>query len=137
MKNEDKKDRGFKLGDISPLAGLATGEGLTGTVLGGLAPMAIRKLMDRGKDEEEEMVAVKKGPGMKSGGKVGSSCMKRGGKVGGVMKGGDMPFFASKSKEKMASKRKPARSPKTSYASGGMVRGDGCAMRGKTKGKSC
>lgn len=134
---EDKKDRGFKLGDISPLAGLATGEGLTGTVLGGLAPMAIRKLMDRGKDEEEEMVAVKKGPGMKSGGKVGSSCMKRGGKVGGVMKGGDMPFFASKSKEKMASKRKPARSPKTNYASGGMVRGDGCAMRGKTKGKNC
>jgi hypothetical protein len=134
---EGKKDRGFKLGDISPLAGLATGEGLTGTVLGGLAPMAIRKLMDRGKDEEEEMVAVKKGPGMKSGGKVGSSCMKRGGKVGGVMKGGDMPFFASKSKEKMASKRKPARSPKTNYASGGMVRGDGCAMRGKTKGKNC
>jgi hypothetical protein len=77
--------------------------------------------------EEEE----KKGPGMKSGGKVGSSCMKSGGKVGG-----DMPFFASKAKDKMASKKKPARKPKTNYASGGMVKGDGCVMRGKTKGKN-
>ena len=136
---EGKKDRGFVMGDISPLAGIATGRGLTSN----LNPMRLAanlrdgNMRGMGKDEEEEMVAVKKGPGMKSGGKVGSSCMKRGGKVGGVMKGGDMPFFASKSKEKMASKRKPARSPKTNYASGGMVRGDGCAMRGKTKGKSC
>ena len=75
-------------------------------------------------------------PGMKSGGKVGSSCMKSGGKVGGAMKGGDMPFFASKAKDKMASKKKPSRKPKTNYASGGMVKGDGCAMRGKTKGKN-
>jgi hypothetical protein len=70
--------------------------------------------------EEEE----KKGPGMKSGGKVGSSCMKSGGKVGGAMKGGDMPFFASKAKDKMASKKKPARKPMTNYASGGMVKAD-------------
>lgn len=62
--------------------------------------------------------------------------MKSGGKVGGAMKGGDMPFFASKAKDKMASKNKPSRKPKTNYASGGMVKGDGCAMRGKTKGKN-
>jgi len=62
--------------------------------------------------------------------------MKSGGKVGGAMKGGDMPFFASKAKDKMASKKKPSRKPKTNYASGGMVKGDGCAMRGKTKGKN-
>ena len=49
--------------------------------------------------------------GMKKGGKVGSSCMKKGGSV--------------KSK------------PMAKYASGGMVRADGCAMRGKTKGKNC
>lgn len=136
---EGKKDRGFVLGDISPLAGVLGGVGLTSN----LNPMRlVANLRDgnmrgMGKDEEEEMVAVKKGPGMKSGGKVGSSCMKRGGKVGGVMKGGDMPFFASKSKEKMASKRKPSRSPKTSYASGGMVKADGCAMKGKTRGREC
>lgn len=49
--------------------------------------------------------------GMKKGGKVGSSCMKKGGSV--------------KSK------------PMAKYASGGMVKADGCAMRGKTKGKNC
>ena len=125
---EGKKDRSFVMGDISPLAGIATGRGLTSN----FNPMRLAanlrdgNMRGMGRDEEEEMVAVKKGPGMKSGGKVG-----------GVMKGGDMPFFASKSKEKMASKRKPARSPKTSYASGGMVKADGCAMRGKTRGKMC
>jgi len=75
--------------------------------------------------------------GMKSGGKVGSSCMKSGGKVGGAMKGGDMPFFASKAKDKMASKKKPARKPMTKYASGGMVKADGMAMKGKTRGREC
>lgn len=49
--------------------------------------------------------------GMKKGGKVGSSCMKKGGAV--------------KSK------------PMAKYASGGMVKADGCAVRGKTKGKNC
>jgi len=63
--------------------------------------------------------------------------MKNGGKVGGAMKGGDMPFFASKAKDKMASKKKPSRKPMTKYASGGMVKADGMAMRGKTKGKNC
>jgi hypothetical protein len=129
MEAEGKKSRGFKMGDISPLAGLVTGEGLTSGLLGGGVPALLGRLGRR--DEEEEMAATKKAPGMKRGGKVGSSCMKRGGDVGG-----DMPFFASKAKDKMASKKKPARKPKTSYASGGSVRGDGCAMRGKTKGKS-
>lgn len=125
---EGKKDRGLVLGDISPLAGIISGEGLASN----FNPMRLAanlrdgNMRGMGRDEEEEVVAVKKGPGM-----------KRGGKVGGVMKGGDMPFFASKSKEKMASKRKPSRSPKTSYASGGSVRADGCAMRGKTRGKMC
>lgn len=125
---EGKKGRGMVMGDFSPLAGAVTGEGITSNLF---TPRLMANLRDEnmrgmGKGEEEEMVAVKKGPGM-----------KRGGKVGGVMKGGDMPFFASKSKEKMASKRKPARSPKTSYASGGMVKADGCAVRGKTRGKMC
>ena len=137
---EGKKDRGFVLGDISPLAGIATGRGLTSN----LNPMRLAANLKSGNmrgmggdEEEEEAVAVKKGPGMKSGGKVGSSCMKSGGKVGGAMKGGDMPFFASKAKDKMASKKKPARKPMTNYASGGMVKADGCAMKGKTRGREC
>jgi hypothetical protein len=119
---EGKKDRGFVLGDISPLAGLVSGEGITSN----LSPIRLMQNLKSGNmrgmpgEEEEEVVAVKKGPGMKRGGKVG----------------GDMPFFASKAKDKMASKKKPARKPKTNYASGGMVKGDGCVMRGKTKGKN-
>jgi hypothetical protein len=106
---EGKKDRGM-------------GQVLPEMMFMGAIPAAMR-LMERNngrevvEDAEKATAASSKPTGMKSGGKVGSSCMKRGGKV--------------------ASKRKPARSPKTSYASGGMVRGDGCAMRGKTKGKSC
>jgi hypothetical protein len=123
---EGKKDRGFVLGDISPLAGMISGEGLASNLnpIRLMANLKSGNMRGMGGDEEEEMVAVKKGPGM-----------KRGGKVGGVMKGGDMPFFASKAGDRMAPKKKPARKPKTSYASGGMVKGDGCAMRGKTRGK--
>lgn len=134
MEDKAKKGRGLVLGDISPLAGIITGEGITSN----LNPMRLMQNIKSGNmrgmgDDEEE----KKSTGMKSGGKVGSSCMKRGGKVGGVMKDGDMPFFASKAKDKMASKAKPARKPRTNYASGGSVRGDGMAMKGKTRGKEC
>jgi hypothetical protein len=124
---EGKKDRGLKMGDFSPLAGAITGEGITSNLFTPrlMANLKSGNMRGMGGDEEEEMMAVKKGPGMKSGGKVG-----------GAMKGGDMPFFASKAKDKMASKKKPARKPKTNYASGGMVKGDGCVMRGKTKGKN-
>ncbi len=129
MEDEAKKSRGFKLGDISPLAGLVTGEGLTGNVLGGILPMAIRNQMDRKNRGEEDKAMDEKA--MKPTG------MKRGGKVGGVMKGGDMPFFASKAKDKMASKAKPARKPMTNYKAGGSVRGDGMATKGKTRGREC
>jgi hypothetical protein len=123
MEDEGKKSRGFKLGDISPLAGLVTGEGLTSGLLGGV-PALLSRLGRKG--DEEEVVAAAKGPGM-----------KRGGKVGGVMKGGDMPFFASKAGDRMAPKKKPARKPKTNYKAGGTVRGDGMATRGKTRGREC
>jgi hypothetical protein len=90
MADEGKKDRGFKLGDVSPLAGLITGEGLTSSLMGGIPALLGR--VRRG-DEEEEVVAAKKGPGMKKGGRVG-------------------------------------------YKAGGVVRGNGCAIRGKTKGRN-
>ena len=124
MEDEGKKSRGFKLGDISPLAGMITGEGLTSGLLGGV-PALLNRLGRKGSDDEEVVVAAK-GPGM-----------KRGGKVGGVMKGGDMPFFASKAGDRMAPKKKPARKPKTNYKAGGTVRGDGMATRGKTRGREC
>lgn len=91
----DGKDRGFKLGDISPLAGLVTGEGLTGKLLGGVLPMAMRGRFGDGEDDKEE--GVKK-PGMKHGGAVKK--MAKGGSVSSASK-----------------------------------RADGCAQRGKTRGK--
>lgn len=126
---EGKKDRGM-------------GQVLPEMMFMGALPAAMR-LMERNngrevvEDAEKATAASSKPTGMKSGGKVGSSCMKSGGKVGGAMKGGDMPFFASKAKDKMASKKKPARKPMTNYASGGMVKADGCAMKGKTRGREC
>ena len=57
-------------------------------------------------------------------------------KVGGAVKGGDMPWFGSKTKQRMTAK-KPARKPKTGYKAGGSVRGDGCVMKGKTRGREC
>jgi len=98
----DGKDRGFKLGDISPLAGLVTGEGLTGKVLGGILPMAMRGRFGDGEDEDKTKKAAvdasMKTPGM-----------KRGGAVKKYAKGGSVSS---------ASKR-----------------ADGCAQRGKTRGK--
>ena len=121
---EGKKDRGLKLGDFSPLAGAVTGEGITSNMFVPhlMANLKSGNMRGLGGEEEEEVVAVKKGPGMKR---------------GGAVKGGDMPFFASKAKDKMASKKKPARKPKTNYKAGGSVRGDGMAMKGKTRGREC
>ena len=110
---EGKKGRGMVMGDFSPLAGAVTGEGITSNLFTPrlMANLKSGNMRGMGGDEEEEAVAVKKGPGMKKGGKVGSSCMKKGGSV--------------KSK------------PMAKYKHGGMVKADGCAMRGKTKGKEC
>ena len=98
----DGKDRGFKLGDISPLAGLVTGEGLTGKVLGGILPMAMRGRFGDGEDDKD------KKPGMMPGA-VKPAGMKHGGAVKKMAKGGSVSS---------ASKR-----------------ADGCAQRGKTRGK--
>jgi hypothetical protein len=79
---------GLKLGDVSPLAGMLTGEGLTGKLIqqgvGGIIPMAIAKSATKSRKEEEEEEAKKKlGPGMKKGGAVSVSrradgCCKKG-----------------------------------------------------------
>jgi hypothetical protein len=81
---------GIKIGDVSPLAGMMTGKGMTGELIregfGGIIPSAIAK--DAYSDEEEKR---KKQPG---------APMKKGGKV-----------------------------------SSASSRADGCAQRGKTRGK--
>ena len=78
----------MKAGDISPLAGMLTGEGLTGELMakgaGGLAPMMIARQAQRRREDDEERkkgrrdqpAAAAKAVGMKVGGKVGKSTSK-------------------------------------------------------------
>ena len=65
----------IKAGDVSPLAGMMTGEGLTGDLmrqgLGGAIPSAIARDAYSGKEEEEKR--KKQAAGMKKGGKVSSA----------------------------------------------------------------
>jgi|Laugrespbdmm15dd_1035085.scaffolds.fasta_scaffold136869_1 hypothetical protein len=83
----------LELGDVSPLAGMMTGKGLTGKLIrsgfGGMIPQAIAK--DAYSDEEEEKRKRQA---------AGISSMKKGGKVSSASK-----------------------------------RADGCAIKGKTRGK--
>ena len=82
----------LELGDVSPLAGMMTGKGLTGKMIrsgfGGMIPQAIAK--DAYSDEEEKRKRQA----------AGISSMKKGGKVSSASK-----------------------------------RADGCAIKGKTRGK--
>jgi len=65
-----------KLGDISPMAGMMTGEGLTGDLmrkgLVGVVPQAIAKDAYSGKEEERRKKQASGMP-MKKGGKVSSA----------------------------------------------------------------
>ena len=67
----------MKLGDVSPLAGLVTGEGLMGklTSLGGLGLVtdAIRDDEEKRKKKEAENGVAPTGAPMKKGGKVSSA----------------------------------------------------------------
>ena len=69
---------GIQIGDVSPLAGMMTGKGMTGELIrggfGGMIPQAIAK--DAYSDEEEKR---KKQPGASSAPTTAS--MKKGGKV--------------------------------------------------------
>lgn len=86
----------MKLSDVSPLAGMLTGEGAMGKLIGkgfgGILPAAIARSAQRDAAEEERQKAIAasaQGQPMKKGGKVSSASS----------------------------------------------RADGCAQRGKTKGK--
>jgi hypothetical protein len=114
---------GIKLGDISPLAGAISGKGLFGKGLGAmnnaLGPMAgimprlaasAQKKNARRATAEEEIMAMRKADfDAKRNAAAGMETgMKKGGKVKKMAKGGSVS----------ASRR-----------------GDGCATKGKTKGR--
>jgi hypothetical protein len=65
---------GIEIGDVSPLAGMMTGKGMTGELMrqgfGGMIPSAIAK--DAYSDEEEKR-KKQTGASMKKGGKVSSA----------------------------------------------------------------
>jgi hypothetical protein len=97
---------GFKLGDISPVVGMATGEGMTGNLIrqgvGGVLPMMIARNAYEGKEEEEKKRKEAEAEAAAAGMEAQGTGMKKGGKV----------------KVSSASKR-----------------ADGCAIKGKTKGR--
>ena len=74
----------MKLGDISPLAGLLTGEGAIGKAMsqgfGGAIPYFIAKDAREDREKERELAAGQPtGPGMKKGGTVrGAGCATKG-----------------------------------------------------------
>ncbi len=106
---------GIKLGDISPLAGALTGKGMFGkgmakladSGMGMLLPMSYLAKSARDKDEEKEKEKKGTRPLVGEEGSEGEPTMRKGGKVKKMAKGGST-----------ASKR-----------------ADGCATKGKTKGR--
>lgn len=142
---------GIKLGDISPLGGAITGKGIFGKGLakvgnamgpmGGLMPTLAanqrKKLLDRRAATAAEAEAARKAdfdakrrvaagePMMRKGGKVDKSDLKQ-----------DKAMIASAVHKHERAKHKGQ--PLTKMAKGGSTaskRADGCATKGKTKGK--
>jgi hypothetical protein len=139
---------GIKLGDISPLAGAISGKGMFGKGLaklgnamgpmGGLMPMLAasqrKKLLAREAAKEggmrrrpmvEEVMVAEEAPAMRKGGKVKKSDIKQ-----------DKAMIASAVHKHERAKHKGQ--PLTKMAKGGSTaskRADGCATKGKTKGR--
>jgi hypothetical protein len=81
---------GFKLGDISPVVGMATGEGMTGNLIrqgvGGVLPMMIARNAYESKEEEEKK---RKEAEVAQAGQQQPVQMKKGGKVSSASKRAD------------------------------------------------
>jgi transcription initiation factor TFIID subunit TAF12 len=129
---------GIKLGDISPLGGAITGKGMFGKGLAKLADSGMGMLIPasylaqsqrdkrKRKAEEEEK--------KKGGTAAPAPTMRKGGKVKKMAKGGKLPDLTGDGKVTRADVLKGRGVP--GFAKGGKVtRGDGCCMKGHTKGK--
>jgi hypothetical protein len=137
---------GIKLGDISPLAGAISGKGLFGKGLGAmnkaLGPMAgimprmagsaQKKNARRAAAEEEIMAMRQAGRGMRGRPMVEDIMMAEQGPA--MKKGGKVSAVQAVHKHERA---KHKGQPLTKMAKGGSAskRGDGCATKGKTKGR--
>lgn len=132
------------LGTLSPLYGMATGKGMFGKNDLGILPMAARRLRRKEMRDSESPVKVSieveedmdmEKPNMM---RKGGMSYAEGGSLKMVDKGGEkVPFFAADGKGKMMGGGMTYKKGGMSYAQGGSTgRGiDGCAMRGKTKGR--
>jgi hypothetical protein len=116
---------GLKLGDISPLAGILSGEGAIGKLadkgLLGLGPRMIASRAQE-KDEAKERAAMQQAQEAEA------------------MKKQLMASKARRQRPQQTAESTGGMSGYKSYAKGGKVssaskRGDGCAVKGKTKGR--
>lgn len=104
------------LGTVSPLYGAMSGEGMLGKVLN---PDAAAKIAEKAKNEEEERRAAKARKDMEA--NVSAASNRRA-----------APANPSASLNAATNTKKMKNGGKVSSAS---RRGDGCAQRGKTKGR--
>ena len=95
---------GFKLGDVSPVVGMATGEGMTGDLIrqgvGGVLPMMIARNAYEGKEEEKKRKEAEAAAAVPAG-TVPVSGMKKGGKVSSASKRADGCCIKGKTKGRM------------------------------------
>ena len=135
---------GIKLGDISPIGGALTGKGLFGKGLGKLAdsglgmlvPMSYLAKSQRDKNARRAAMEVemqKKGAGTRGRPMVEDVMMAE--QVPAMKKGGKISAAQAVHKHERA---KHKGQPLTKMAKGGSTaskRADGCATKGKTKGR--
>jgi hypothetical protein len=134
---------GIKLGDISPVAGAISGKGLFGKGLGAmnraLGPMAgiMPRLAGAAQKKDARRAAMeiemqKKGAGMRRRPMVEDIMMAE--QVPAMKKGGKVSAAQAVHKHERA---KHKGQPLTKMAKGGSAskRADGCATKGKTKGR--
>lgn len=126
---------GIKLGDISPLAGAITGKGMFGKGLSKLADSGMGMLVPMSylAQSQRDKKARKRDGTPENEQATG---MKRGGKVKKMAKGGELPDLTGDGKVTRADVLK-GRGVK-GFKKGGSTaskRADGCATKGKTKGK--
>jgi hypothetical protein len=109
-------------------------------VLGGLIPQVLRSARKKGNPVSVSIEVEEEGDDMEAPEMMrkGGMSYAQGGSLKMVDKGGEkVPFFAADGKGKMMGGGMTYKKGGMSYAKGGMTKGgrDGCAIRGKTKGR--